>query len=159
MKLSKNLTLREVTNSTTAKRFGLPNVPSEQVIKNLKVIAKNVFQPVRDHFGKPIIVSSGYRSAALNRKIGGARFSQHLYGQALDLDNDSIGSPSNKEIFEWIKNNLQFDQLIWEYGDDNNPSWVHVSYITEDKNRKNRNEVLKVVKTKNGRSLWTRLEK
>ena len=147
MKLSKNLTLGEATKSATAIKNGISNKPSGEHLSNLIQIATKIFQPVRDHFQKPIIVSSGYRSQALNDLIGGASGSQHSKGEALDLD----GSVDNFLIFEFIKNNLEFDQLIWEFGDDENPDWVHVSYKTEN----NRGEVLQAVR-QNGRVTYKR---
>ena len=145
MKLSKNLTLDEATKSATAIKNGISNKPSGEHLSNLIQIATKIFQPVRDHFQKPIIVSSGYRSKALNDLIGGASGSQHSKGEALDLD----GSVDNFLIFEFIKNNLEFDQLIWEFGDDENPDWVHVSYKTEN----NRGEILQAVR-QNGRVIY-----
>ena len=135
MKLSKNLSLAEVTKSVTAKRLGIDNTPDEWVTENLKSIAEHVFQPLRNHFGRPIYVSSGYRSADLNRAIGGSIRSQHVEGRALDLDADVFGRVTNSEIFRWILNNITFDQLIWEFGDENNPDWVHVSYVHDGINR------------------------
>jgi len=139
MRLSKNLTLGEVTKSQTAIKYGISNKPSGDHLSNLIQIANKVFQPLRDHFGKPIAVTSGYRSEALNDLIGGASGSQHGKGEALDLDADVFGGLENWEIFEFIKNNLEFDQLIWEFGSDENPDWVHVSYKSEN----NRGEILK----------------
>jgi len=147
MKLSKNLTLGEATKSHTAIKYGISNKPSGEHLSNLIQIASKIFQPVRDHFQKPIIVSSGYRSQALNDIIGGASASQHSKGEALDLD----GSVENFLIFEYIKNNLEFDQLIWEFGDDENPDWVHVSYKSEN----NRGEVLQAVR-QNGKVIYRR---
>ena len=135
MKLSKNLSLAEVTKSVTAKRLGIDNTPDEWVKENLKSIAEHVFQPLRNHFGRPIYVSSGYRSADLNRAIGGSVRSQHVEGRALDLDADVFGRVTNSKIFEYIRENLTFDQLIWEFGDENNPDWVHVSYVHDGINR------------------------
>lgn len=137
MKLSKNLTLAECTKSTTASRLGINNTPDDDwVIENLKAIAEHVFQPLRDAFGCPIYVSSGYRGPELNRAIGGAKRSQHMEGRALDLDADVFGRCTNAEIFEWIRENVTFDQLVWEFGDDDNPNWVHVSYVHDGVNRK-----------------------
>tara|TARA_Y100001937_G_C7097714_1_gene320941 strand:+ start:499 stop:969 length:471 start_codon:yes stop_codon:yes gene_type:complete len=136
MKLSKNLSLAEVTKSNTASRLGINNKPDDWVKKNLKEIAINVFQPLRDSFGCPIYVSSGYRSADLNTAIGGSVRSQHVEGRALDLDGDVFGRCTNAQIFNWIKKNLEFDQLIWEFGDEDNPDWVHVSYVHGGDNRK-----------------------
>jgi zinc D-Ala-D-Ala carboxypeptidase len=135
MKLSKNLSLREVTRSITAKRLGLKNEPDTPQITNLKLLAKHVFQPVRDNFGVPIYVSSGYRSPKLNGAIGGSNTSQHCQGRALDLDADVFGKISNADIFHYIKDCLDFDQLIWEFGDDANPDWIHVSYTSPTENR------------------------
>ena len=135
MKLSKNLTLKECTRSITASRKGIDNTPNEKEIANLKQIAENVFQPLRDHFGIPIYVSSGYRSQQLNKAVGGSSVSQHCQGRALDLDADVFGNITNAEIFHYIKDCLDFDQLIWEFGDDVNPAWVHVSYNSPTENR------------------------
>ena len=136
MKLSKNLSLAEVTKSTTAKRLNIDNTPDEWTTENLRQIAINVFQPLRDSFKCPIFVSSGYRSAELNAAIGGSRRSQHVEGRALDLDADVYGRCTNSQIFEWIRENLEFDQLIWEFGDQDNPDWVHVSFVYDGSNRK-----------------------
>ena len=135
MKLSKNLSLAEVTKSNTASRLGIDNTPDDWTIENLRAIAGDVFQPLRDAFGTPIYVSSGYRSEELNRAIGGSVRSQHVQGRALDLDADVFGVCTNAEIFRFILNNLTFDQLIWEFGDSDNPDWVHVSYVRDGLNR------------------------
>ena len=140
MKLSKNLSLNEVIKSNTATRKGIDNSPNNDHLESLEDIAKDIFQPLRDDLGV-IYVSSGYRSDALNKAIGGSRKSQHSKGEALDLDNDNKnGAASNTEIFNYIKDNLDFDQLIWEFGTDEKPDWVHVSYTTK---RPNRNQILK----------------
>jgi hypothetical protein len=151
MKLSKNLTLDEATKSATAIKNGISNKPSSEHLSNLMAIAQNVFQPVRDHFGKPIAITSGYRSQALNDLIGGASGSQHSKGEALDLDADVFGGLENYQMFHYIKDNLDFDQLIWEFGDDENPAWVHVSY----KATGNRGEVLICAK-QNGKTIYKR---
>ena len=135
MKLSKNLSLAEVTKSNTASRLGIDNTPDDWTIENLRAIAGDVFQPLRDAFGTPIYVSSGYRSDELNSAIGGSVRSQHVQGRALDLDADVFGVCTNAEIFRFILNNLTFDQLIWEFGDQDNPDWVHVSYVRDGLNR------------------------
>ena len=151
MQLSKNLALSEVTRSETSKRRGISNMPTPEHIENFKKLAENVFQPIRDHFGVPIRISSGYRSEALNKAIGGAGkmvngkyvpSSQHCTGEAIDIDMDGT-SITNKQIFDYIKANLEFDQLIWEFGTDANPDWVHVSYESTGKQRK---QVLKAIK-------------
>lgn len=135
MRLSKNLTLKECTKSLTASRLGLKNQPDTPQITNLKLVAEHVFQPLRDHFEVPIYVSSGYRSPKLNRALGGSPTSQHCQGRALDLDADVFGGVTNAEIFHYIKDCLDFDQLIWEFGDDSNPAWVHVSYKSPTENK------------------------
>ncbi len=136
MKLSKNLSLAEVARSETAKRLGIDNKPTKEHIENLKLIAEKVFQPIRDHFNCPIHVSSGYRGEALNKALRGAsKTSLHMTGQALDIDMDYT-KVSNKEVFDYIKEELEFDTLIWEFmNEDGSPKWVHVSY-REGKNRK-----------------------
>jgi hypothetical protein len=151
MNLSKNLTLAEVTKSTTAKRLGIDNTPDEWTTENLRQVAINIFQPLREAFGCPIYVSSGYRSAELNTAIGGSTRSQHVEGRALDLDADVYGGCTNSQIFNWIKENLEFDQLIWEFGDDDNPDWVHVSYVYDGINRK---RCLKACRDDNGKTYY-----
>ena len=151
MNLSKNLTLAEVTKSTTAKRLGIDNTPDEWTTENLRQVAINVFQPLRSAFGTPIYVSSGYRSAELNTAIGGSRRSQHVEGRALDLDADVYGGCTNSQIFNWIKENVEFDQLIWEFGDDDNPDWVHVSYVYDGVNRK---RCLRACRDDNGKTYY-----
>ena len=136
MKLSKNLSLAEVTKSTTAKRLGIDNTPDDWTTENLRKVAEHIFQPLRDAFKCPIYVSSGYRSAELNTAIGGSRRSQHVEGRALDLDADVYGRCTNSQIFNWIRENLEFDQLVWEFGDQDNPDWVHVSFVYDGNNRK-----------------------
>ena len=137
MKLSENLSLAECLKSKTATRLGINNEPDDEwVVENLREIAERVFQPCRDHFGVPIFVSSGYRSPDLNRAIGGSKRSQHMERRALDLDCDVYGSITNSELFNYIRENLEFDQMVWEFGDDDNPNWVHVSYVHGGHNRK-----------------------
>lgn len=135
MQLSKNLALSEVTRSETAKRRGISNMPTPEHIENFKKLAENVFQPIRDHFGVPIRISSGYRSKELNTAIGGSLSSQHCQGEAIDIDMDGT-TVTNAEIFNYIKDNLNFDQLIAEFPENGNPAWVHVSYESTGKQRK-----------------------
>ncbi len=143
MKLSNYLSLAEVTRSDTAKRKGISNEPTAEHLDNLKVIAVEVFDKVREYFGVPIFVSSGYRSAALNKAIGGSSTSDHNLGKALDLDQDGHGNGvTNADVFNFIKNTLEFDQLIWEFGTDKNPDWVHVGY----RKGANRKQILKAVR-------------
>jgi len=152
MKLSKNLSLAEVTKSVTAKRLGIDNTPDDWTKENLRQVAINVFQPLRDAFGCPIYVSSGYRSAELNTAIGGSKRSQHVEGRALDLDADVYGRCTNAQIFRYIKDNLEFDQLIWEFGDESNPDWVHVSFVYDGNNRK---RCLKADRDDKGKTFYT----
>lgn len=135
MKLSDNLSVAEVTKSTTAKRCGISNEPTIEHLENLKAIALNIFQPARNYFKNPIAVTSGYRSEALNERIGGSKTSQHSKGQALDLDAHTFGGLTNKELFHYISEHTDFDQLIWEFGSENEPDWVHVSYVDNQSNR------------------------
>jgi len=142
MQLSKNLALSEVTRSETAKRRGISNMPTPEHIENFKKLAENVFQPIRDHFGVPIRISSGYRSKELNKAVGGSLSSQHCKGEAIDIDMDGT-TVTNKQIFDFVKANVNFDQMIWEFGTDANPDWVHVSYNSDGAQRK---QILKAVK-------------
>lgn len=135
MKLSKNLSLAEVVKSNTAIKYGIDNNPTNEHLENLEAIAQDVFQPLREFFGKPIYVSSGYRSEALNDRIGGSKTSQHSKGQALDLDAHVFGGLTNGALFNYIEDQLVFDQLIWEFGTSSEPDWVHVSYKKEGNNR------------------------
>jgi hypothetical protein len=137
MKISEHLDLSEVIRSESAKRNGISNMPTEMHIANLKLLAEKVFEPIRNNFRCPIIISSGYRSKELNAKVGGSATSQHSSGEAIDIDMD--GTPNNvtnKMIFDYIYKNLEFDQLIWEFGTNENPDWVHVSYESTGKQRK-----------------------
>jgi zinc D-Ala-D-Ala carboxypeptidase len=136
MKLSEHLELAEVIRSSTAKRLGIKNEPTPEHLQNLKLWAEKIFEPIRNHFGRPIFLSSGYRSAALNKATPGASTtSQHSTGEAGDIDMDGT-EITNAQIFEFIKENLEFDQLIWEFGSKSNPDWVHVSYESTGKQRK-----------------------
>jgi len=135
--ISEHISFREGTISATGTRLGIKNVPNEFQLIHMKELAQNVFEPLRAHFGTPIKLCSFFRSAELNVAVGGATNSQHMAnnGSAMDIDNES--NPNNKEIFDYIRNNMEFDQIISEFPDDNDyPSWVHVSY-NKGKNRKN----------------------
>jgi hypothetical protein len=149
MQLSKNLSLAEVMRSETAKRKGVSNMPTPEHLENFKLLAEKVFEPIREHFGVPIHISSGYRSKALNTAIGGSLTSQHCSGEAIDIDMDGT-SITNAQVFNYIKDNLVFDQMIWEFGTDKNPDWVHVSYESTGKQRK---QILKAVKA-NGKTSY-----
>ena len=149
MQLSTNLSLAEVTRSETAKRRGISNMPTPEHIENFKKLASNIFQPIREHFGKPILISSGYRSAELNKAIGGSLSSQHCSGEAIDIDMDGTDI-TNKQIFDYIKDNLTFDQMIAEFPKQGNPDWVHVSFAA---NRSQRKQIL-VAKKVNGKTTY-----
>lgn len=144
MQLSKHLALAEVIRSETAKRKGISNMPTQEHIKNFQLLAEKIFEPIRERFGVPIHISSGYRSKELNTAIGGSLTSQHCQGEAIDIDMDgSTNGVTNKMVFDYVKDNLNFDQLIYEFGNDINPDWVHISYESTGKQRK---QVLKAVK-------------
>lgn len=145
MQLSKNLSLAEMIRSESAKRNGISNMPTEEHLANMKKLAINVFQPIREHFNVPIHISSGYRSLKLNKAIkGSSKTSQHSLGQALDIDMDGT-KITNKQIFDYIKDNLEFDQLLAEFPKNGFLSWVHVSF---DPNKEQRNQILVVKKIK-----------
>lgn len=134
MKLSANFTLEELTKSQTATRKGIPNNPNASQIDNLKSLCTNVLQPIRSHFGKPITISSGFRSGELCVAIGSKITSQHTQGQAVDFE---IIGMDNKELADWIIDNIEsYDQLILEYYEGGNSGWIHISYASEKKNRK-----------------------
>ena len=142
MKISNHITYAEAIHSNTAKRRGIDNTPSQTQVEAMKLLAEKVFEPLREWGGGPIKVNSFFRSEALNEAIGGSGTSQHCKGQAIDID-DVYGRKSNAEMYNWIKENLDFDQMIWEFGTDMQPNWVHVSYVSEEKNR---NKCLKAYK-------------
>ena len=131
-KLSKNFTYAEAVSSATAKRSMILNIPNEEEVKNMVLLCENVLEPLREGIGnQPISIKSFFRTNLLNSLVGGANHSQHLEGKAADITT----TKGNVVLFNYIKDNLEFDQLIWEFGDNNNPDWVHVSY-NECKNRK-----------------------
>ena len=132
-KISKNISYKEATYSETAKRKKISNKPKAEHVKNMELIAEKIFEPLREWVGGPIRVNSFYRSEALNTEIKGAYKSQHLTGNAIDIT--TMGKKTNSEIFYYIKDNLDFDQLIWEFGLEN-PKWIHVSYVSKKANRK-----------------------
>ena len=134
-KISKHISYKEATFSQTATRKDIDNTPTPEILERMKALAENIFEPLRAYVGGPIKINSFYRSINLNVAIGGAKSSQHTRGEAMDID-DTFGHMSNKEMFEFIKDELDFDQLIWEFGDDNNPAWIHVSYVSEENNRR-----------------------
>jgi len=132
--ISKHISYKEGVYSVTAIRKGIDNEPNEEQLSNMKLVAEKIFEPVRTYFKVPIKVNSFFRSPDLNKAIGGSTKSQHCKGQAIDID-DTYGKIKNSDIYWWIKENLDFDQMIWEFGNNDNPDWVHVSYVSPDKNR------------------------
>ena len=148
MNLTKNFTLAEMTKSETALRHGIDNTPGEAEIAALKLLAEKVLQPVRDHFGKGVKVNSAYRSPAANQKVGGSPTSDHCRGQASDIE---IPGVPNAELAQWIRDNLEFRQLILEFYTPGIPDsgWVHVSYVADD----NKKQVLTATK-KDGKTVY-----
>ena len=134
-KISKHISYKEATRSATALRLGIDNIPGEYELQNMEMVAKKVFEPLREAVDAPIKINSFYRCEELNKAIGGSSKSQHCQGRAIDID-DVYGNVSNAFMYYYIKDNLDFDQIIWEFGTDHNPDWVHVSYVDEDSNRK-----------------------
>tara|TARA_R110000765_G_scaffold344073_1_gene434362 strand:- start:9 stop:464 length:456 start_codon:yes stop_codon:yes gene_type:complete len=132
--ISKHISDKEGANSNTALRRGIENIPNTEQLLNMRLIAEEVFEPLRSYVGGPIKINSFFRCPDLNKAIGGSSKSQHCKGQAMDLD-DTFGRMTNAEMYEFIKDNLEFDQMIWEFGDDENPAWIHVSYVSQSKNR------------------------
>ena len=132
--ISEHISYKEGVYSITATRKGIDNTPGNDQLHFMEIIAEKVFEPLREWVGGPIKINSFYRCPELNKAIGGSATSQHCKGQAMDID-DTLGRATNAEMFHWIKENLDFDQMIWEVGDDDNPDWVHVSYVSPEENR------------------------
>ena len=132
--ISKHISNKEGVYSRTALRRGIDNTPTKDHEKNMVELAENIFEPLRMYVGGPIKINSFYRSPELNKAIGGSSKSQHCHGQAMDID-DTFGRMTNAEMFHFIRDNLDYDQMIWEFGDDDNPDWVHVSYVSPEQNR------------------------
>tara|TARA_R100000234_G_scaffold9540_1_gene5644 strand:- start:1434 stop:1895 length:462 start_codon:yes stop_codon:yes gene_type:complete len=147
--ISEHISYREGTFSVTAKRLGIENEPDEKQLENMRLLAEKIFEPLRQYVGKPVKINSFFRSPDLNKAIGGSSKSQHCKGQAIDID-DTYGNMKNYGMYNFIKENLDFDQMIWEFGDDENPDWVHVSYVSEEENR---NRCLKAVR-ENSRTVY-----
>ena len=147
--ISKHISYRESVYSNTATRRGIDNNPNDEQLENMELIAKEVFEPLRDWVDGPIKINSFFRSPELNTAIGGSSKSQHCKGQAIDID-DTFGRMTNAEMYNFIKDNLEFDQIIWEFGDDDNPDWVHVSYVSS---KDNRNRCLKAYR-ENGKTKY-----
>ena len=142
--------MKEAVYSNTAIRRGIDNTPGEYELQNMELLARKVFEPLREHVGKPIKINSFYRSAELNQAIGGSSKSQHCEGRAIDID-DTYGHMSNADMYAFIKENLDFDQMIWEFGTEENPNWVHVSYIDPETNR---NRCLQAYKDNNNKTQY-----
>ena len=145
MDISPHISYEEATYSDTAKRLGIDNIPNFEQLCKMVIVATKVFEPLRNYFGVPIHISSFFRTIELNKAIGGSKTSQHVLGEAIDIDADKYGKITNKQIFNFIKDNLEFDQLIWEFGTNDEPNWVHVSF----KEGKNRHQVLKAYRDSN----------
>ena len=132
--ISRHISDREGVYSTTATRRGIDNTPDKEHLDNMKLLAEKIFEPLRKWVGGPIRINSFYRGPELNKAIGGSSKSQHCKGQAMDIDDNGCHK-TNAEMYAWIKDNVEFDQMIWEFGDDDNPNWVHVSYVSPEENR------------------------
>ncbi len=142
--ISKHISYKEGVYSITATRRGIDNTPNDDQLSNMELVAEEVFEPLRSYVGGPIKINSFFRCPELNTTIGGSHKSQHCKGQAIDID-DTFGRCTNAEMYHFIKEKLNFDQLIWEFGDDDNPDWVHVSYVSDEDNR---NRCLKAYREK-----------
>ncbi len=134
VKISKHISYKEATKSRTATINGIDNHPDQEQLERMKNVAEKVFEPLREHFGVPIVINSFFRSEELNRRIGGATRSSHMTGEAIDID-DTMGGVTNSEMFHWIKDNLVFEKMIWEYGNDESPNWIHVSLSMDGENK------------------------
>ena len=132
--ISEHISYKEGVRSNTATRRGIDNTPNAEQLDNMELVAEEVFEPLRAYVGGPIKINSFFRCPELNKAIGGSSKSQHCKGQAMDID-DTFGRMTNAEMYHWIKDYLDFDQMIWEFGDDDNPDWVHVSYVSPEENR------------------------
>ena len=150
MKISEHVSYNEAIYSDTALRLNIKNEPNDYQISNMVGIANHVFEPLREYVGGPIKITSMFRNEILNRAIGGAKRSQHMEGRAMDLD-DTFGHKTNAEMYKFIKENLNFDQLVWEFGTAENPDWIHVSYVSDEENR---NRCLKAERV-NGKTVYS----
>ena len=124
--ISKHITLKEATHSDTAKAKGISNVPNEVQLAAMRLVAEKCFEPLREWYGKPIRINSFFRSVELNKAVKGSKTSDHVKGMAIDLDAGS--NAENLKLFNWLKDNVEFTQLIHEYGDKSGPEWLHISY-------------------------------
>jgi hypothetical protein len=148
--ISNHISYKEGTHSNTATRRNIDNIPNDYQLANMEAIATNIFEPLREWVNGPIKINSFFRSPDLNTAIGGSSKSQHCEGRAIDID-DTFGHKTNAEMYNYIKENLNFDQLIWEFGNDTNPDWVHVSYVSDEQNR---NRCLKAERV-NGKAVYS----
>lgn len=144
--ISKNISYAEATRSNVASKYGLSNSPDAKALSAMRLLANKVFEPLRAWYGKPIAVTSFYRSPKVEAKAGRTGKSQHCKGEAIDIDT----AGDNAKLFEYIRQNLDFDQLIWEFGDDKSPAWIHVSY----KAGWIRGQVLRAVRDKAGKTSY-----
>ena len=149
-KISKHISYKEAVKSNTAMRLNIDNTPGAYEITNMNGIAHNIFEPLREWVGGPIKINSFFRCVELNKVIGGSSKSQHCQGRAVDID-DTYGHKTNAEMYEWVKENLDFDQMIWEFGTEKNPDWVHISYVSPNENR---NRCLKAERV-NGKAVYS----
>lgn len=133
MNISEHITYDEAVKSQTATRLKIENIPSGEQVECMKIVAEKCFEPMRTYWGTSLMVDSFYRSPELNKAIGGVVTSQHCKGEAIDVYAGSLAN--NKKLLEWAKANLIFDQLLWEFGTDEGPSWVHISFTAKKKNR------------------------
>jgi len=147
--ISKHISYHEGTYSQTGVRRDLDNTPDDKQLKRMEEVAENLFEPLREWVGGPIKINSFFRGEPVNTAIGGSRKSQHMKGQGIDID-DTFGHKTNAEMYHYIKDNLDFDQLIWEFGTDKNPNWLHISWVSHRPNRKK----LTVAKKVNGRTKY-----
>ena len=148
--ITEHISYKEGVYSITATRLGVDNTPNDEQLANMELVAEKVFEPLREWVGGPIKINSFFRGLPLNTAIGGSKKSQHMKGQAMDID-DNYGHATNAEMYHWIKENLDFDQMIWEFGDDDEPNWIHVSYVSPEDNR---NRCLRAKKHK-GRTTYS----
>jgi|TARA_R100001460_G_scaffold25737_4_gene51870 hypothetical protein len=132
--ISKHISYNEGVRSATATKLKIDNKPTDDILKKMVVVAEEVFEPLREWCKHPINVNSFYRSPKLNSALKGSLTSSHMSGEAIDIS--TLGKKTNGELFEYIKEKLEFDQLIWEFGNDENPRWIHVSYKNKKDNRK-----------------------
>jgi len=148
-KISKHISWKEGVYSRTAERLDMDNTPNAEQLHCMKDVAYNLFEPLREWVGGPIKINSFFRGEPVNTAIGGSTRSQHMKGQAIDID-DTFKRKTNAEMYRYIKDNLDFDQLIWEFGNDENPNWLHISWVSHRPNRKK----LTIAKKVDGRTKY-----